>query len=92
MEGNKLNTGVLFPNNKKENERQPDYRGSVNVDGKEYELSVWKKTSQRGSPYMSIAVKEPWNKDASSPSGTWEKADRSDSMPKFGGKDDDLPF
>lgn len=52
------NTGVLFVNNK-ENERQPDYTGNIVVNGKDYRLAAWKRTSQNGREYLSVAVSEP---------------------------------
>jgi len=30
------NSGVLFVNDKKENERSPQYKGNITVDGKDY--------------------------------------------------------
>jgi len=52
------NRGALFKNTKKESDRHPDYRGSVNAGGKDYWLSAWLKTSQRGTTYMSLALTE----------------------------------
>jgi len=42
---NKLNSGVLFRNTKKQSEKHPDYKGEVNVDGQTYELVMWSRTS-----------------------------------------------
>ena len=42
------NTGFLMQN-VKANDRQPDVRGTITIDGKEYELSGWNKTSRTGS-------------------------------------------
>jgi hypothetical protein len=48
--------GVLFRNEKKEREGQPDYKGNATVDGKEHWLSAWINTSQKdGSKYMSVS-------------------------------------
>lgn len=47
--------GSLFPNSK-EKDAQPDYRGSVNIEGKEYELAAWKKQGQKGE-FLSLAAK-----------------------------------
>jgi hypothetical protein len=49
------NKGALFKN-EKQNERQPDLRGPVNIDGKEYELSAWVKNSEKAGKYYSLAV------------------------------------
>ena len=57
------NSGVLFSNRdaKANNERAPDYKGSINVDGVEYWLSAWIKegrdgTKLAGQKYMSLSV------------------------------------
>jgi uncharacterized protein (DUF736 family) len=59
----KLNSGVLFKNAKKTNEKQPDYQGTVNVNGKEMQISMWLKESQKGTKYFSVAFQEPFKKD-----------------------------
>jgi len=60
---NKLNSGAIFKNAKKTNEKQPDYQGTVNVNGKEMQVSMWVKESQKGIKYFSVAFKEPFKKD-----------------------------
>jgi uncharacterized protein (DUF736 family) len=52
------NSGVLFVKNKK-NEKQPDYEGKLDVNGKEWALAGWKRTSKAGKPFLSIKVSEP---------------------------------
>ena len=44
MENDNNNKGVLFKNDRKEKENHPDYRGNIEVDGKEYYIKGWKKT------------------------------------------------
>jgi hypothetical protein len=53
----KPNTGSLFVNDKKENEKHPDRTGSINIDGKEYWLNGWLKESAKGVKYLSLSVK-----------------------------------
>ena len=60
------NRGALFRNNDKTEEKHPDYRGNINVDGTEYWLSAWLKTSKQGMKYFSITIK-PKNVDAARP-------------------------
>ena len=58
----KVNSGAIFKNDKKTAENQPDYRGKINVDGKEWEISLWVKEGQKAGEYFSAAIKEPWVK------------------------------
>lgn len=59
MDYDNTNRGTLFKNDKKETEKQPDYKGKINVKGQDFYLSAWIKTSKDGNKYMSLAVSEP---------------------------------
>lgn len=37
----KNNTGAIFKNDKKTSEAHPDYKGKVNVNGKDMEVALW---------------------------------------------------
>ena len=50
------NSGALFKNDKEGNESRPDYKGKINVDGKDYWLSAWIKEGKSGK-FMSLSVK-----------------------------------
>jgi len=50
------NTGALFTNDRKTNDRQPGFTGKVDVEGKEYWLSAWAKKTRTGKPFMSLAL------------------------------------
>lgn len=82
----KNNSGAIFKNAKKTNEKQPDYRGTVNVNGKEMEISLWLKESQKGVKYFSAAFQEPFKKD----SETKTYPNQTKYTPKI--EDDGLPF
>lgn len=58
----KVNSGAIFKNDKKTADNQPDYRGKINVDGKEWEISLWIKESNKGLKYFNASIKEPWVK------------------------------
>ena len=57
---NKPGQGVMFPNDQQGNPNRPAWRGSINIDGKEWEISAWNKVSQRGANYISLEAREPW--------------------------------
>lgn len=56
----KINTGVIYPKTKK-NDRYPDYEGQINVEGKDYELSIWNAISKKGNNYLSVVVRPARN-------------------------------
>jgi len=57
MEYDNTNRGNLFKNVNKEEEKHPDLNGSVNVEGTDYWISAWKKTSKAGTPFYSLSVR-----------------------------------
>jgi uncharacterized protein (DUF736 family) len=57
----KNNSGAIFKNNKTK-ESQPDYRGTVKVNDKEMEISLWVKESAKGVKYFSASFQEPFVK------------------------------
>jgi hypothetical protein len=77
------NRGALFKNDDKDpnDDRDRDYLGTLNVEGKDFWLSGWRKTSKNGRTYLSISVKP---KDA--PAADKSKPRRDDP------DDDEIPF
>lgn len=75
------NSGVLFRNDKKKSDRQPDYQGNATINGVKYDLSAWIKEGKRGK-FMAITfqVEGSWRTKTGNSGG----ADR--------GRDDDAPF
>jgi len=71
MQYDDTNRGAFFKNERKENENQPDYKGPLNVEGKDYEIAGWIKKSKTGKTYLSLKVQEPFEK----------RADRAQSAP-----------
>lgn len=41
-------SGALFPNDKQGNDRRPDWRGDVMIEGKKWRLSGWVKDGRNG--------------------------------------------
>lgn len=54
------NRGVLFPNDKGDNEARPDYTGKINVDGVDKRLAAWIGQSDKieGGQYLRITVSD----------------------------------
>jgi hypothetical protein len=52
------NSGTLFRNDRRTNDRQPTHTGSINVEGKDYWLSAWVKESKKnpGQKFFSLAL------------------------------------
>lgn len=50
------NRGVLFKNDRKQDDRDANYTGSININGAEFWLSAWIKDSKKGK-FMSLSVK-----------------------------------
>ena len=60
--GNRPNSGVLFKEEQKKNEKGPDYRGSININGTEFRLAGWIKESQNsGKKFLSLSVDKDRN-------------------------------
>ena len=83
---NKFNSGAIFKNSKKTSEKSPDYKGTVNVNGKDMEISLWLKESQKGTKYFSASFQEQFKKD----SETKTYPNQTKYTPKI--EDDGLPF
>ena len=64
MDYDNTNRGSLFKNDRKDDAKFPDYKGSINVEGTEYWLSAWIKLSKDGNKFMSLSLKNK-NADAS---------------------------
>ena len=61
MSYDNTNTGAIFKNDKKSKETQPDYTGKLNVEGKDFSISCWKKESKAGKDFLSCRISEPYN-------------------------------
>jgi uncharacterized protein (DUF736 family) len=76
-------TGNLFKNDKADNPKRPDYRGSITIEGRQWELSAWIQEGQKGK-YMSIKAQPPRERAAPTPQAAQvakEAAEFSDDIP-----------
>src|SRR5262249_32469718 len=70
------NRGVLFnERDKKQTDKDCDYGGRINIEGREFWLSAWLKTSKKGLRFLSLSVKA---KEVESPGA---KVDIDDKIP-----------
>lgn len=58
----KPGTGAIFKNERKENEKHPDYRGVIiSPKGEEMQVALWLKAAQTtGKKYFSVAASTPY--------------------------------
>lgn len=65
----KDNSGALFHKAKKGSENAPDYTGECVVNGVAMQIAGWRKTSAKGTVYLSLAFK---------PAGEYERKPKED--------------
>lgn len=73
--------GVLFKNDRKESDKHPDYKGTINTGGQDYDLAAWITKSKKGQIYMSLKVSEQR-----------ERGENSDPQTHEAELDDEIPF
>ena len=83
--GDFTNKGFLSRNRfKQPNGPQPDHKGKLNIDGRNYELSAWIRTSEKdGRKYFSLQVRPARDQQQTAPAQTdvndafpWEDENR----------------
>ena len=52
------NSGSMFKNTRKENDRQADMTGDVMIDGQTYWINGWRKVDKNGNPWYSFSFKK----------------------------------
>jgi hypothetical protein len=76
--------GVLFKNDKRENDKQPSMKGSCQIDGVEYWMSAWTNESKTGQRYQSLSFQR---KDEVHNTGMAQATVALEPLPN-----DDIPF
>jgi uncharacterized protein (DUF736 family) len=81
--------GALFANDRKTNDKQPDYRGNLEISvdllkllveqhkgGEKISMDVagWKKTSKSGTMFLSIKADKPYKKEEKSSVPVFDEA------------------
>lgn len=82
MESYKTQEGriSIFKNDKKVEEKHPDYTGKTMVGGKLYKVSLWKTTAQSGLVYMSGQIQQ-WQENESKVESNVDDTKVEDDMP-----------
>jgi hypothetical protein len=63
MEYDNTNRGALFRNDDKNDNQDRDYFGPLDIEGTEYWLSGWVRTSKKsGKKYLSLSIKPKQDK------------------------------
>jgi len=79
MQYDNTNRGALWKNTEmRPDKRDPHFQGTINIDGKEYQLSAWKPDPDKvgpKTPVLSISVREkapaqPQNVEQAAPQAT----------------------
>ena len=52
------NFGALFKNDKKTEDKHPDLRGEINIEGVMYWISGWSRVSKAGQKFISIGIRK----------------------------------
>jgi hypothetical protein len=56
MENKYDNSGALFTNEYKKTDQQPDFKGNITINGKNFKLSAWKNKGQGGKNFISLKI------------------------------------
>jgi uncharacterized protein (DUF736 family) len=80
MDYDNTNRGALFKNDRKETDKHPDYKGTINVAEDDYWLSAWLKKDKNGKTYMSLSV-QPKQASQSEPAEKPAAAEFDDEIP-----------
>ena len=72
--------GSLLINSFKKGETQPDFKGSIKINGHTYQVAAWRKQTKAGAEMISLSVDQGWS--------------GSPNMPRVSVPDaaDDMPF
>lgn len=78
-------TGSLFKNDKGDNEKRPDYKGSCEINGVQYWMSAWIReagpnSKRAGERFMSIKFEAKEGQQAAAPAKQ-QAADLTDDIP-----------
>lgn len=57
-------SGALYPNERKQEDRHPDFTGPIEIDGEKLRVSAWireiRQGPKQGEQFYSLAISEPY--------------------------------
>jgi hypothetical protein len=53
--------GSLLINNFKKGDTQPDFKGSIKINGQTYQVAAWRKQTKAGAEMISLSVDQGWS-------------------------------
>lgn len=74
------NSGIIAKNKDKKQDNHPDIRGQATIDGTEYWISGWAKTSDKG-PFYSLSFQPKDNQQQTSRNAGTSKQQDEDDIP-----------
>ena len=85
------NRGAIWPNDRKEKETHPDYKGSANIGGVEYWVAAWKRRPDASDnyPILKFAFEQKEQRQANTSGEQRRSKPQKTVQPDF---DDDIPF
>jgi hypothetical protein len=63
MSYDNTNTGVLFINKNKKEDKHPFWKGKINIKGEEFDLSAWDRDTKTGEQMLYLKLSEPFKKE-----------------------------
>jgi hypothetical protein len=82
MEYSNENTGVLFRDEKRTNDRAPEYTGKwTDENGKEWRLAAWVKEGKNGKKFFSLKAEDHRVKQGGGANTGYSGGDLDDSIP-----------
>lgn len=87
MDYDNTNTMIVFENDKKGNDKAPDFKGKINCDGVDKEVALWFGETKTGNKMLKGKLQEPFKKNNVKPS---EPVETQESFAEE--FDDSIPF
>jgi uncharacterized protein (DUF736 family) len=86
--------GALFKNDKKQNDKHPDYKGQCEIGGQKLWISAWINKSKAGETYMKLHFEYPQGEEPrrAAPAQQQVPVNEADFRPPPAAQDEDIPF